>query len=81
MATILPKKTGIEKPMALDDDHHELLAADPTISQFPQGSTFGDNNGYNTLSSGSSTFGSSSPGGFGSTGGFGSPTSTGFGGG
>ena len=81
MATILPKKTGIEKPMALDDDHHELLAADPSISQFPQGSTFGDNNGYNTLSSGSSTFGSSSPGGFGSTGGFGSPTSTGFGGG
>ena len=73
MATILPKKTGIEKPMALDDDHHELLAADPSISQFPQGSTFGDNNGYNTLSSGSSPFGS--------TGGFGSPTSTGFGGG
>ena len=73
MATILPKKTGFEKPMALDDDHHELLAADPSISQFPQGSTFGDNNGYNTLSSGSSTFGSTS--------GFGSSTSTGFGGG
>ena len=81
MATILPKKTGFENPMALDDEHHELLAADPTISQFPQGSTFGDNNGFNTSSIGPSAFGSPSTGGFGSTGTFGSPTSTGFGGG
>ena len=48
MATILPKKAGFEQPMALDDEHHEALAADPSISQFPQGSTFGGNNGYNT---------------------------------
>ena len=39
--TILPKKAGFEQPMALDDEHHEQLAADPTIQQFPQGSTFG----------------------------------------
>lgn len=61
--TILPKKAGFEQPMALDDDHHEALAADPTISQFPQGSTFG----------GSSTFGSPSAGNFGSSGSFSSP--------
>jgi hypothetical protein len=73
MATILPKKTGFENPMALDDDHHELLAADPTISQFPQGSTFGDNNAVNI------SFGASSAGGFGNSGGFGSPASGGFG--
>ena len=41
MATILPKKAGFEQPMALDDEHHEALASDPSISQFPQGSTFG----------------------------------------
>lgn len=40
--TILPKKAGFEQPMALDDDHHTQLAADPTIQQFPQGSSFGD---------------------------------------
>ena len=74
MATILPKKAGFEKPMALDDEHHELLAADPTISQFPQGSSFGDNNGFNT-SSGSSTGGFGS-GGFGGGSGFGAPTSS-----
>ena len=84
MATILPKKAGFEKPMALDDDHHEALAADPTISQFPQGSTFGDTNGFNTSSSGASAFGSPSSGGFGSSSsGFGAvpPISGGFGGG
>ena len=81
MATILPKKTGFEKPMALDDDHHEALAADPTISQFPQGSTFGDTNAVNISIGGSSAFGAPSAGGFGSSGGFGSPASTGFGGG
>lgn len=50
MATILPKKAGFEQPMALDDEHHEALAADPSIQQFPQGSTFG-----------SSSFGSPAP--------------------
>jgi len=60
MATLLPKKAGSESPMALDDDHHEMLAADPSIQQFPQGSSYGV----------SSTFGSPSSGGFGSPGGF-----------
>jgi len=68
MATILPKKAGFENPMALDDEHHEMLAADPTIQQFPQGSTFGGSNATNTSFGGSSAFGSSSAGGFGSSG-------------
>jgi hypothetical protein len=81
MATILPKKAGFEKPMALDDEHHEMLAADPTIQQFPQGSSFGDNNGFNSSFGGPSAFGSPSTGSFGtSSQGFGAvPPSTGFG--
>ena len=63
MATILPKKAGFEQPMALDDDHHELLAADPSIQQFPQGSSYGTNTSFG----GSSAFGSPSAGGFGSS--------------
>ena len=74
MATILPKKAGFEQPMALDDDHHELLAADPSIQQFPQGSSYGTNTSFG----GSSTFGAPSAGGFGggsfgSSGSFSSP--------
>jgi len=65
MATILPKKSGFENPMALDDEHHEMLAADPSIQQFPQGSTFGDSNATNTSFGGASAFGSPSAGGFG----------------
>jgi len=80
MATILPKKTRVEQPMALDDEHHEMLAADPSIQQFPQGSTFGDSNAVNISFGGSSTYGSPSTGGFGNSGSFGSPSSTGFGG-
>lgn len=54
--TILPKKAGFEQPMALDDDHHAQLAADPSIQQFPQGSSFGSaSNGFG----GSPSFGSS----------------------
>ena len=79
MATILPKKASFEQPMALDDEHHEMLASDPSISQFPQGSTFGGSNATNTSFGGSSTFGSPSAGGFGSSSGFSSPASTGFG--
>lgn len=85
MATILPKKAGFEQPMALDDDHHELLAADPSIQQFPQGSSYGTNTSFG----GSSAFGSPSAGGFGggsfgSSGSFSSPSfnqqsSSGFG--
>ena len=72
MATILPKKAGFEQPMALDDEHHEMLAADPTIQQFPQGSSFGDSNAVNSSFGGPSAFGSPSTGGFSSPGGFGS---------
>ena len=68
MATILPKKANFEQPMALDDDHHEMLASDPSIQQFPQGSSYGSNTSF----SGASAFGAPSSGGFGSPGGFGS---------
>ena len=67
MATILPKKAGFEKPMALDDDHYGMLASDPSIQQFPQGSSYGTNTSF----SGSSAFGS--PGGFNSPGSFSNP--------
>ena len=63
MATILPKKANFEQPMALDDDHYDMLASDPTIQQFPQGSKFG----------GSTVYGASPMGGFGSSGSFSSP--------
>ena len=71
MATILPKKAGYEIPTALDDEHHEMLAADPTISQFPQGSNYGTV----TNSFGSTPLGgnSMSVGGFGTSGSFSSP--------
>lgn len=70
MATILPKKAGQENPLALDDDHHASLAADPSISQFPQGSSYGTTT---TTTSNSTAFGSASAGGFGSTSSFSSP--------
>ena len=66
MATILPKKAGFEQPMALDDDHHEALASDPSIQQFPQGSSYGSTSSFG----GSSAFGAPSSGGFGNSGGF-----------
>lgn len=72
MATILPKKAGQENPLALDDDHHEALAADPSITQFPQGSSYG------TTTNGTPAFGAPQAGGFGSTTSFGAPASTGF---
>ena len=66
MATILAKKAGAETPLALDDEHHELLAADPSIQQFPQGSSYGSTQSFG----GSSAFGAPSSGGFGNSGGF-----------
>jgi hypothetical protein len=78
--TILPKKAGFEQPMALDDDHHDMLAADPTIQQFPQGSTFGGSNGFTASQAGSSAFGSSSAGGFSGSGNFSSTAVNNFGG-
>jgi hypothetical protein len=74
MATILPKKAGFEQPMALDDDHHELLAADPSIQQFPQGSSYGTNSSFGGSSAfGAPSAGSFSGGSFGSSGPFSSP--------
>jgi len=62
MPTILPKKAGYEVPTALDDDHYDALASDPSIQQFPQGTSYGTNTSFG----GSSAFGSPSSGGFGS---------------
>ena len=62
MATILPRKTGYEVPTALDDDHYDALASDPSIQQFPQGSSYGTNTSFG------------SPGGFNSSGSFSSPS-------
>ena len=75
----MARKAGSETPIALDDDHHEALANDPSISAFPQGSSFGATNNATTgFTAGSTAFGSPQTG-FGATpGGFGSPT-TGFG--
>ena len=61
MATILPKKAGYEVPTALDDDHYDALASDPSIQQFPQGSSYGSNTSFG----GSPAFGAPSSGGFG----------------
>jgi hypothetical protein len=68
MATILAKKAGAETPLALDDEHYDALAADPSIQQFPQGSSYGSNTSFG----GAPAFGAPSSGGFGSPGGFGS---------
>jgi hypothetical protein len=67
--------------MALDDEHHEALAADPAITAFPQGSTYEQSSTAPNSQFGSSTFGAPSAGGFGSTSSFGSPApaSTSFG--
>jgi hypothetical protein len=65
MATILPKKAGFEQPMALDDEHHEALAADPAITAFPQGSTYEQSSTTPSSQFGSSTFGAPASGGFG----------------
>ena len=76
MATILAQKAGTDLAIAKSDDHHEVLAADPTISQFPQGSSYGSSttNSTNAFSSGASAFGTPAAGGFGSSSSFGSPT-------
>jgi hypothetical protein len=84
--TILPRKSGFENPLATNDDHHEALASDPSIAQFPQGSSFGDINATTNIFAGSSTPGIPSSAGFGSNNfgtsspGFGAvPPTTGFG--
>lgn len=67
--TILPKKAVQVNPMALDDAHHDALAADPTISQFAQGSTYGTP----APATSTSAFGAPSSGGFSSSSSFASP--------
>jgi hypothetical protein len=68
MATLLAKKADGTMPLAKTDDHHEILAADPTVSAFPAGSSFGSAPlGGNTMStapapSGFGSFGNVSPG-------------------
>lgn len=34
--TLLPKKSNIENPFAINDDAQDQLIADPTVPQFPQ---------------------------------------------
>lgn len=40
--TLLAKKANGENPFGLSDDHHTQMANDPTISQIPAGSSFGE---------------------------------------
>lgn len=72
--TILPKK-GNQQPFALDDEHHQALAADPHIQDFPPGSTFGDFSATSTSQSNSAASQFSPAAGFGG-GSFGSSTNT-----
>lgn len=41
MATLLARKANGQTPIATDDDHHESLANDPSVSAFPTNSSFG----------------------------------------
>jgi len=80
MATLMARKAGSEKPIALDDDHYEALANDPSISAFPQGSSFGATNNATTgFMDGSTSFGAPSTGYGSSSRNFGSSSPTGFG--
>ena len=83
METLLAKKSGSDdNAIAKDDEHHEAMANDPTITAVPQGSAFGGVSNGNTttatagFSSGPAAFGSPSTGGFGATSSFGLPAST-----
>jgi len=82
MATILAQKATTDSAVAKSDDHHEILAADPTIPQFPQGSSYGTttttgfgsssafgtgSSGFNQNSFNSSSFNQQPNTGFGST--------------
>ena len=76
MATLLARKSGPQdNAIATDDDHHEQLASDSSVPQFPANSTFGDSNAFNT--NGASTFGVPATNGFGSQSSFGSNNATG----
>lgn len=82
--TLLAKKSGIQdNAIATDDNHHEALASDPTISQFPQGTTMAETTGgfgnATTNTTSNTGFGANSTGGFGGTSSTSSSASTGFG--
>ena len=80
METILAKKSGPQdNAIATDDEHHAILASDPTINAFPIDSTFGGANASFGTSTINSTFGSPTTGGFGSTSSFSAPATNGFG--
>jgi hypothetical protein len=74
MATLLARKAGTETPIATDDDHHEALAADPAVSAFPTGSSFGGGFGNATTSTTTPSVPQAT--GFGAAGSFSSTTST-----
>jgi hypothetical protein len=40
MNTLLARKSNFENPFATNDSHHDLMSNDPTINQFPQGTSF-----------------------------------------
>lgn len=61
MATLLAQKSSTDLAVAKSDNQYDLLAADPTIPQFPQGSTYGTTN-TTTGFSGNSTFGTGASG-------------------
>lgn len=63
--TILPKKTFQERPIATDDEQYQQLANDPSIPQFPQGTSY-----ESSPFAGSTTFGTSSSRGFSTQGDF-----------
>jgi len=80
MDTLLAKKASTEIPLAKSDDHHDALAADPTISAFSAGSAFGSppasGFGAPAASGFGGGFGPSTPASFNSTpGGFGGTSS------
>ncbi len=60
MTTLLAQKAKADLAVAKSDDQYEVLAADPSIPQFPQGSTYGTTS-TTTGSAGSSTFGTGTP--------------------
>lgn len=47
MVTLLARKSGpVDQGMATNDDHHDLMANDPSIPQIPAGSNFGSSYNY-----------------------------------
>lgn len=79
--TLLAKKSGPQdNAIATDDEHHEQLASDPAVQQFPQNSSFGAASSPSAFGGGSA-FGAPQSGGFGAPSPYSPPASGGFGGG